>query len=114
MFDIGSFEILLIAIIGLIVVGPERMPAIARKLGKLAGRAKKFIDKSKEAINEEIEVDKLKEDLSLQNEALNIGDVLSETKEAINSAGSEVSKTINNVQSEESDSSTDNKHKTEK
>ena len=45
MFDIGFWEFALIGVITLIVVGPERMPAIARKAGQYVGKVKKFIAK---------------------------------------------------------------------
>ena len=38
MFDIGFSEILVIAIVALIVIGPERLPGVARTLGHLLGR----------------------------------------------------------------------------
>ncbi len=40
MFEIGFWELVLVAVIVLIVAGPERLPGIARTLGRWAGRAK--------------------------------------------------------------------------
>lgn len=40
MFDVGFAELLLLSIIGLLVLGPERLPAVARTLGKLARKAR--------------------------------------------------------------------------
>jgi sec-independent protein translocase protein TatB len=43
MFDIGFWEFALIGIITLIIVGPEKMPAIARTAGRYIGKAKQFV-----------------------------------------------------------------------
>lgn len=84
MFDIGFWEFALIGVITLIVVGPERMPAIARKAGQYVGKVKKFIAKVQEDIGEEIEADKLKEHLSLEDKDSSIIEILKETKEELN------------------------------
>ena len=84
MFDIGFWEFALIGVITLIVVGPERMPAIARKAGQYVGKVKKFIAKVQEDIGDELETDKLKEHLSLEDKDSNIIEILKETKEELN------------------------------
>lgn len=84
MFDIGFWEFALIGVITLIVVGPERMPAIARKAGQYVGKVKKFIAKVQEDIGDEIEADKLKEHLSLEDKDSSIVEILKETKEELN------------------------------
>ncbi len=84
MFDIGFWEFALIGIITLIVVGPERMPAIARKAGQYAGKAKKFIASIQEDIGSEFEANKLKEHLSLEDKDSNLVEILEETKKSLN------------------------------
>ena len=54
MFDFGFWEISIIAIITLIVVGPDKMPALARKAGLYAGKFNKFVRKIKTDINDEL------------------------------------------------------------
>ena len=83
MFDIGFWEFALIGVITLIVVGPERMPAITRKAGQYVGKAKKFIAKIQEDIGDEFEADKLKEHLSLEDKDSSIVEILKETKEEL-------------------------------
>lgn len=48
MFDIGFLEIIVIMVIALIVIGPERMPEVARKIGQFMGKTKRFINSMKE------------------------------------------------------------------
>lgn len=48
MFDIGLMEIMVVLIIALLVIGPERMPEVARKLGAFMGKTKRFIHSMKE------------------------------------------------------------------
>lgn len=84
MFDIGFWEFTLIGIITLIVVGPERMPAIARKAGHYVGKIKKFVAKVQEDIGDEFESDKLKEHLNLEDKDSNIVEIFEETKKSLN------------------------------
>ncbi|EEZ80593.1 MAG: twin-arginine translocase subunit TatB [Candidatus Thioglobus sp.] len=84
MFDIGFWEFALIGVIALIVVGPERMPAIARKAGHYVGKAKKFIAKIQEDIGDEFEADKIKEHLSLKDKDAGIVEIFEETKNTLN------------------------------
>ena len=80
MFDIGFWEFALIGVITLLVVGPERMPGIAKKAGVYVGKAKRFIAKIQDEVSDEIEADKLKEHLNLNEQDVNI---LSDTKDAL-------------------------------
>ncbi len=82
MFDVGFWEFALIGIITLIVVGPERMPAIAKTAGRYVGKAKRFVNKIQDDINNEIEVDDLKEHLNLEDKDANIVEIIDETKES--------------------------------
>ncbi len=95
MFDIGFWEFALIGIITLIVVGPERMPEIAKTAGRYIGKAKRFIAKIQEDINDEIEADKLKSHLDLTDKDSNIVEIVDETKESIDKIKQDVNKIVN-------------------
>lgn len=43
MFDVGFWEILLIGIVGMLVVGPERLPEVARNVGRWVGKARRYV-----------------------------------------------------------------------
>ncbi|SHL82814.1 Sec-independent protein translocase TatB [Nitrosospira sp. Nsp11] len=60
MFDISFTEILVIAIVGLVVIGPERLPKVARTLGHLFGRAQRYANDVKNDIQREMELEELK------------------------------------------------------
>ena len=60
MFDIGFSEIVVIAVVALIVIGPERLPKAARTLGHLFGRLQRYVTDVKADINREIELDELR------------------------------------------------------
>jgi sec-independent protein translocase protein TatB len=60
MFDIGFSEILVIAVVALVVIGPERLPKVARTLGHLFGRMQRYVNDVKSDIQREVELDELK------------------------------------------------------
>ena len=60
MFDIGFSEIVVIAVVALIVIGPERLPKTARMLGHLFGRLQRYVNEVKADINREMELDELR------------------------------------------------------
>ena len=60
MFDVGFSELMVIAVVALIVIGPERLPRVARTLGHLFGRLQRYVNDVKADINREIELDELR------------------------------------------------------
>ncbi len=60
MFDIGFSEMVMIAIVALIVIGPQRLPKVARTLGHLFGRMQRYVNDVKSDISREMELDELK------------------------------------------------------
>lgn len=60
MFDIGFSEMLVIAVVALIVIGPERLPKVARTLGHLFGRMQRYVNDVKSDISREMELDELR------------------------------------------------------
>lgn len=60
MFDIGFSEILVVGVVALIVIGPERLPKVARTLGHMYGRLQRYVNEVKADINREMELDELR------------------------------------------------------
>ncbi len=95
MFDIGFWEVLLIVVLALIVIGPERLPGAARKAGYWFGRARRFIEGVRNEVesdldlgefkrllhNQEIQINELQR--KIQGEVTKLDDVQSSLKEEI-------------------------------
>ncbi|OGA70685.1 MAG: twin arginine-targeting protein translocase TatB [Betaproteobacteria bacterium RIFCSPLOWO2_12_FULL_65_14] len=60
MFDIAFTELMVIGLVALIVIGPEKLPRMARTVGHLAGRLQRYVADVKADINREIELDELR------------------------------------------------------
>jgi sec-independent protein translocase protein TatB len=60
MFDIGFSELLVIAIVALIVIGPRQLPKVARTLGHLFGRMQRYVNDVKADITREMELEELR------------------------------------------------------
>src|SRR6187399_988587 len=76
MFDIGFSEMMVIAVIALIVLGPEKLPRVARTAGHLLGRMQRYVNDVKADINREIELDELRK---LQKEMQSTANSLEQT-----------------------------------
>ena len=61
MFDIGFTEVTLIAVIGLLVIGPERLPRVAREIGLWVGRLRRYVAQVRADIEREVRADEIRE-----------------------------------------------------
>ena len=59
MFDVGFSEMVVIGVVALVVLGPERLPKVARTLGVLFGRMQRYVAQVKSDINREMELAEL-------------------------------------------------------
>lgn len=87
MFDVGFQEIVLIGVIALIVIGPERLPAVARSVGLWVGKVQRFVAGVKSDIASELKSDELRSLLSSQE------DQIRELKEMVNETKSDLERT---------------------
>jgi sec-independent protein translocase protein TatB len=91
-FDIAFSEIALIAVVALVVIGPERLPKVARTLGHMFGRLQRYVNDVKADINREIELDELRKLKSeVQSAALDI-------ERSVSQAASEVESGVRSVE----------------
>ena len=60
MFDIGFSELVVIGVVALIVIGPERLPKVARTAGLLYGRLQRYVSTVKSDISREIQLDEIR------------------------------------------------------
>jgi len=97
MFDMGFLELLLIGIIALIVLGPERLPKAARTVGLWIGKAKQGFDSIKTEIDRELKVKELQQQLAEEKAKLEsemnvdsgLGSIKEEFDQAVNTIHAE-------------------------
>jgi sec-independent protein translocase protein TatB len=77
-FDIGATELLLVAIIGLVVVGPERLPRLARTVGLWVKKLRGQVSSIQRDINRELELEDLKRQLEARGGGLKMEDITGE------------------------------------
>lgn len=86
MFDVGFSELLLILVVALVVVGPERLPKLARTAGLYLGRARRMVASVKADVQRELAAEDLKQILQKQVDAVGLHDIVEETTDAATSA----------------------------
>ena len=84
MFDVSFSELMLIGVIALIVIGPERLPKVARTVGHLVGRAQRYVNEVKSDIQKEMD---LKE----------IGDIKNQMEDAARSVQSSMTSSMDEL-----------------
>jgi sec-independent protein translocase protein TatB len=94
MFDIGFSEIVLIAVVALVVLGPERLPKAARTMGLLFGRLQRYVNEVKADLSREMELDELRR---LQSEMQGAARELQQT---VSNAANDVATGVHNVERE--------------
>jgi sec-independent protein translocase protein TatB len=82
MFDLGISQLALIGVVALVVIGPERLPRVARTFGTLLGKAQRYVADVKAEVNRSMELDELKK-----------------MKESVESAAREVESSISKTSS---------------
>ncbi len=97
MFDIGFSELLVIGIVALIVIGPQKLPRVARTVGHLVGRLQRYVADVKADINREIELDELRKFRSTVEDAARGFE--STVNTAVGSVQGEVAKTESELNS---------------
>jgi sec-independent protein translocase protein TatB len=84
MIDLGLTKIALIGVVALVVIGPERLPKVARMAGTLFGRAQRYINDIKSEVSREIELEELRR-------------MQKEVQEAASSVEQSIAKNLNEV-----------------
>jgi sec-independent protein translocase protein TatB len=105
MFDIGFSELLVIGIVALIVIGPEKLPRVARTVGVLAGRLQRYVADVKADINREIELEELRKMRDSMQQAASefqssVQSEVSKTEADLNQTAAELNKTVEDVAKE--------------
>ena len=100
MFDIGFWEILLIGVLALVILGPERLPKAARTVGYWVGKGRRYIEGVKQEVESEFDASELKR--LLHNQEVQ----LKELQNKIEDSQSEISENYTNVLDDKEDSVT--------
>ncbi len=91
MFDIGFWELSLIAVVALIVFGPEKLPGAARTAGLWVGRARRFVSSVKQDIDREIHLQEMQDAIKQSNQ--NVHQFLEETNTGLGDLNKPISPT---------------------
>lgn len=76
MFDVGFWELALISVVALVIIGPERLPAAARTAGAWIGRARKVLRDVKADVARELKAHEIDELDDLKQNVQNVGDTI--------------------------------------
>jgi sec-independent protein translocase protein TatB len=101
MFDIGFSELLVIGVVALIVIGPEKLPRMARTVGVLAGRLQRYVSDVKADINREIELDELRKMRDSMQQAAS--ELQTSVQSELNQTETELNKTVEDVVADKPD-----------
>ncbi|ELB2832274.1 Sec-independent protein translocase protein TatB [Vibrio alginolyticus] len=82
MFDIGFWELVLISVVGLVVLGPERLPHAIRSVSRFIGAAKSMANSVKDELSHELKVQELQENLR-KAEQMGVDDLSPELKSSV-------------------------------
>lgn len=93
MFDFSFWELAIVLVVALLVVGPDKLPALAAKVGRWVGKAKRMITTVRSDIEDELKAAELKEMLEKQQgEISQLRNILNDSK---NNVEQEIEKAIN-------------------
>jgi len=101
MFDIGFWELSVIGIVALLVIGPERMPALARKAGILTGKARRLVQSVRDDIDKELAADELRKVIAKHKDSVSAFDILDEdTRETLSDSVTSAKQNLNEAREE--------------
>jgi sec-independent protein translocase protein TatB len=92
MFDVGFWEILLILVLALVVIGPERLPGAARRAGYFVGKARRYIEGVRSEVESEFDVSEFKR--LLHNQEVQINELQQQLKDGVNEASAKLSEDV--------------------
>jgi len=90
MFDIGFWEICLVALVSLIVIGPEKLPKAARVAGFWVGKSRNMVASVKAEIKEELQSEEMRQILKQQSGVEEVQKMLDEGMDTVNEVTSSI------------------------
>ncbi len=83
MFEIGFWELVMVGVVALLVVGPERLPGLARTAGLWLGKARYFVSGVRAEIEREIKAEELRRVLNEQAQSTGLHEIVEETRQTL-------------------------------
>lgn len=105
MFDIGFWELSLIALVALLVIGPERLPKVARLAGFWIGKGQRMVSSVRHEIKVELYAEELRQRIKDQSPETEIREMIDDTSKAVESLSKvpeELEKTLDSAPQEKS------------
>jgi sec-independent protein translocase protein TatB len=101
MFDVSFSELMLIGIVALVVIGPQRLPTVARTIGHLVGRAQRYVNDVKSDIQREMDLDELRNlKGQMEDAARTVQASMTETAQELQQAKDSLADAAHSMQSE--------------
>ena len=101
MFELSFGKMMIIAVVALIVLGPEKLPKVARTLGHLLGRARSYANQVKQDIDREMQMDELKKlQQAAQDAAKSFESTVNEAGRSVEQEATSASKMFNEMESD--------------
>jgi sec-independent protein translocase protein TatB len=96
MFDIGFSELIMLAVVALVVVGPKRLPVATRTIGTLLGRAQRYVNDVKSDIQRQVDLEELRKvKESMQNMGQELQSSVQSVEQEVSGVASSLSSTTN-------------------
>ena len=113
MFDISFFELFVIGVVALVVIGPERLPKVARTAGHLFGRMQRYVNDVKADINREMELEELRKLRSeFEGAAESMKESMKQVTDEVHAAESEIQKGVASLNTPDTVASSENPNTT--
>lgn len=101
MFDIGFWEILVILVVALLVVGPDRLPGLAREVGMWVRKVQRFVTSVRSDIEQEFQTEELRKLIKEQNHEIDqLKNLMKDTEDSLRSEVEETSYLVKSIENE--------------
>ena len=102
MFDVGFSEMMVIAVVALIVIGPERLPKVARTLGHLWGRAQRYVNGVKADISRDMAIEEFRQlQQQVQQEASDVEQTVKQTTRILDQQMQQLDSVVEQISAEQ-------------
>lgn len=105
MFDVGFWELMLIGVVALVVIGPERLPGVARTAGKWVGKGKRMLTDVKAEIDQELKAEELKRIVEVQKQNKPLQEIIETATDTANEIKNDTEKMIADLETTDNESS---------